>query len=277
VIRDPDALVPSLQAASAAAPAAPTMREDLRVALVLAAAAGVATLLVFPYLLDLMPDLRAKSPMPLPALAALQALQGLVLCGVLAWLGLRMQPRAGLDAPWLRALLARRPRPPVAWAASAGLGVLAAIAVGACAWLLDPHLPARLHPAHAAPAASAWHGLLASFYGGIVEEIELRLFLMTLLAWLAARLVGRAPTPAAYWSATVVAALLFGAGHLPAAAQVWPMDAFVVLRTIALNAIAGVAFGWLYWKRGLEAAIAGHFAADLVLHVAAPLLPGVLA
>jgi hypothetical protein len=224
-----------------------------------------------------MPDPRATSPMPLPALAALQALQGLVLCGVLAWLGLRMQPRAGLDAPWLRALLARRPRPPVAWAASAGLGVLAAIAVGACAWLLDPHLPARLHPAHAAPAASAWHGLLASFYGGIVEEIELRLFLMTLLAWLAARLVGRAPSPAAYWSAIVVAALLFGAGHLPAAAQVWPMDAFVVLRTIALNAIAGVAFGWLYWKRGLEAAIAGHFAADLVLHVAAPLLPGVLA
>jgi hypothetical protein len=33
-------------------------------------------------------------------------------------------------------------------------------------------------------------------------------------------------------------------------------------------------FGWLYWRRGLEAAIVAHFAADLVLHVAAPLLPG---
>ena len=59
---------------------------------------------------------------------------------------------------------------------------------------------------------------------------------------------------------------------LPAAAQVWGLDAMVVARTVLLNAVAGIAFGWLYWKRGLEMAVLAHFGADLVLHVATPLL-----
>ena len=45
--------------------------------------------------------------------------------------------------------------------------------------------------------------------------------------------------------------------------------------TLLLNGVAGVAFGWLYWKRGLEMAMLAHFSADIVLHVIAPLLsPG---
>jgi membrane protease YdiL (CAAX protease family) len=46
----------------------------------------------------------------------------------------------------------------------------------------------------------------------------------------------------------------------------------VVGRTILVNAAAGLVFGWLYWRRGLEVAMLAHFSADLVLHVAAPLL-----
>jgi membrane protease YdiL (CAAX protease family) len=250
------------------------VREDLVLAGWLGLAAGIATALVFPYLLDTMPTLRTSSPIPLPALAAVQAFQMVVLATLLSFFGLRMQPRATLDAPWLRALAARRPRPRVAWGNALLAGLLAGLVVAGLAVLLDPHLPPMLHPRAAAPAASAWHGLLASFYGGIAEELQLRLFLMTLLAWLAARLSRRAPTGRMYWAAIVLAALLFGAGHLPAAAQLWPLDAFVVFRVVALNAVAGIVFGWLYWRRGLEAAIVAHFAADLVLHVAAPLLPG---
>ena len=36
---------------------------------------------------------------------------------------------------------------------------------------------------------------------------------------------------------------------------------------VQMNGIPGVAFGWLYWQRGLEAAMVAHFSADLVLHV----------
>lgn len=72
--------------------------------------------------------------------------------------------------------------------------------------------------------------------------------------------------------AIIVAALLFGAGHLPLASQLAPLTAAVVVRVLAYNAIAGFVFGWLYWKRGLEHTVLAHFCADLILHVAAPAL-----
>jgi membrane protease YdiL (CAAX protease family) len=127
------------------------------------------------------------------------------------------------------------------------------------------------------PASASWTGFLASFYGGIAEELQLRLFLMTLIVWAVVKLTRRAPGPALFWIAILAAALLFGAAHLPAAAKIWPLDTVVVLRTIALNGVGGMVFGWLYWKQGLESAVLGHFSADLVLHVAAPLIAGALA
>lgn len=41
-----------------------------------------------------------------------------------------------------------------------------------------------------------------------------------------------------------------------------------------LNMLAGIVFGALYWKLGLEHAMVAHFCADLVLHVAIPALSG---
>jgi membrane protease YdiL (CAAX protease family) len=35
---------------------------------------------------------------------------------------------------------------------------------------------------------------------------------------------------------------------------------------LALNALGGVVFGSLYWRRVLEHAMLAHFCADLVLH-----------
>lgn len=252
----------------------PPLREDLRLAAWLALACALAVAALFPYLLDLMPQLRAKLAVPIAVLVPLQALQGGLFMGALAFLGLRMGPRAGLDAPWLRALVTGRPRPVVPWAGCALLGAgVGAVLVG-LSLLVDPALPPPLHPLPEPGAAAAWKGLLASFYGGIGEEVQLRLFLMTLLVWTWARLCRRPPSVATYGFAIATAALLFGAGHLPAAADVWPLTPLVVLRTLLLNGVAGLAFGWLYWRRGLEAAMLAHFCTDLVLHVAVPLLAG---
>lgn len=252
----------------------PSVREDLQLAALLGLAAALATAALFPYLLEIMPDLRAKVHIAMPLLVLLQSLQAAVLLTLLSFAGLRMGPRANLHAPWLRALLARQPLPRISWSLSLLAGLAAGVAVIALAQLTDPYLPAPLHPHAATPVASAWKGLLASFYGGIGEELQLRLFLMTLLVWTGAKLSGKTPKSVLYWFAILLAALLFGAGHLPAATAVWPMTGMVVFRTVLLNAVAGVVFGWLYWRRGLEAAMLGHFSADLVLHVAAPLLSG---
>ncbi len=62
-----------------------------------------------------------------------------------------------------------------------------------------------------------------------------------------------------------VLALLFGVGHLGAVSAVAPLTAAVVARTVALNALAGVAFGWLFWRRSLEAAMLAHMAGHVVL------------
>ncbi len=52
------------------------------------------------------------------------------------------------------------------------------------------------------------------------------------------------------------------------------MVAESVTRASVLNGIPGLAFGWLYWKRGLESAMVAHFSADILLHVIWPLFMG---
>jgi len=261
--------------AAAVAPTTPVRwTRDAAIAAAWGLLAGLSAVAVLPYLLQINPALAQKIALPFPVFALVQGVQAFVMLGLLAFLGLRMGHRVGLGSPLLQDLLARRrpawrelqPLSAIAWGALAGAAVIA------CSLLLDPMLPTPLQPV-ADPGAgrSALNGLLASFYGGIAEELQLRLFLMTLLVWLATAFGRKQARPAVFWAAIAVAAVLFGIGHLPAAAKIWGLGEMVIARTIVLNAIAGIVFGWLYWKRGIEMAMLGHFSADIVLHVLAPL------
>lgn len=253
----------------------PSVAEDLTLALMFGALAAVAVILLFPYLLATMPQLLAKVTIPLPALVLVQALQALVLLGLLSFAGLRMGHTIGLGSSWLRAFRFGRSRENQAWTRAMVLGVLISVIMLGLSPLFDANMPAPIHPLPATPSNQlSLAGFLASFYGGIGEELQLRLFLMTLIVWTFATISKRTPSPAVFWTAIVIAALLFGAGHLPAAAAIWPLDQIVVARTLVLNGVGGIVFGWLFWKQGLESAMLGHFAADLVLHVAAPLVAG---
>lgn len=252
--------------------ALPSMREDLRLAAVFGIACALATALLFPYLMLVMPQALAKVPVPIPLLVLVQALQALLLLGLFAFCGLRMGHRVGLGAPWLRALVFRRPRVAQPWLLAALCGFAAAGVVIALDPLFAPYMPKAIQALPATPQSHALAGFLASFYGGIAEEVQLRLFFTTLIAW-GLCLLSRGARPRWHaWFAVVLAALVFGAGHLPAAAKVWPLDAVVVVRTVLLNAIAGLVFGWFYVRKGLESAMLSHFCADLLLHVVAPLV-----
>lgn len=192
---------------------------------------------------------------PLPYLFT--ALQSLVLTGITAWTGLRLLPRTGLRVG------ASPPGPGLRRGIATGL----ALGVGllALAALLSRHLPqiALRNPAW-------WKGLLASASAGINEEIWFRLGVMTALVALGTAFLGRAPAWL-FWTASAIAALLFGAVHLPQAAAIASLTPAVVGFTLLGNGIAGVVFGRLYWKHGLVSAMAAHFATDIVLHVIAPL------
>jgi membrane protease YdiL (CAAX protease family) len=100
----------------------------------------------------------------------------------------------------------------------------------------------------------------------INEEVALRLFLFTILYFFASKCIKKQRTNV-LWSVNICVALLFGAGHLPAAFKLTSPSTFEIARILFLNGIGGVVFGWLYWSRGLWAAIIAHFVADLVLHV----------
>jgi membrane protease YdiL (CAAX protease family) len=109
----------------------------------------------------------------------------------------------------------------------------------------------------------------------ITEELLTRLFLLSLFALGARRLL--TPTadglPAApFWVANALAALLFGLGHLPTAFGRVPLTPVVWAYAIVLNGICGMVFGWLYWRKGLEAAMVAHFMVDIVLHGIGPVL-----
>lgn len=235
----------------------------------------VATLLLFPYLLASMPLKFAVLRQPWWVVMLAQAAQAGVLCLLLGWAGLALGGAHGLDAPWLRAWISGRPLNPkarshwwlaISWGLATGLLVIATS-------LLFPH--------HAAAVGSrsldwAWRGALASFYGGIVEEIEFRLFVVSLLVWLLARFNRQHSRSWMFVVAIVLAALLFGAGHLPAAfAAGMAHVPSVIGRIVLLNALAGLVTGGLFWKYGLEHAMLAHFSAYLVLHVASPLAASV--
>jgi membrane protease YdiL (CAAX protease family) len=255
-------------------------RATWRVFGVLMAAALIGVVGILPYaftLLDRLPGSIASTLPPLWLLLPVQVVQSMVLLAAATALGLWLGPKVGLGAPMLYGLLSAdreaRSRLRALLLPSAVLGLLTGVAIALLdLWVFGPRLAAAgsgtgaLHP-------PAWQGLLASFYGAIPEELLLRLGLMTLLVWIGARLTRTSvPRPAVVWTAIVLAALLFGVGHLPTTAAVLPLTPLVVARALVLNGLGGITFGWLYWKRGLLAAMLAHFSADLVLHVAVPLL-----
>lgn len=93
---------------------------------------------------------------------------------------------------------------------------------------------------------------------------------MTVVAWLLSRFrMGVTHPVAVMWSANLVAALLFGASHLTASNT--PTLGFVAF-ILGANGIVGLLCGWLFWRKGLIAAMTAHAAFNLVLKVLLPAL-----
>ena len=240
----------------------------LGIALWLAAMAGVVvlTLTVLPQFLLHTPQ---RAPQWLVLVSSL--LQSGVLLALAAWAGAALSQPLGLaGAPAIAAALsgsgiwaAFKPQliPAVVTGLLAGLGLLA----------LQHLAPDALHDLaiiYTIPIAAKL------LYGGITEEVLMRWGLMTVLIWLAWRPVRKNAAPArpAYIvGGIVVAAVLFGAGHLPAVAAMGVViDAPVIAYVILGNALPAMLFGYLYWRRGIEAAMLAHALAHAVAVLAGP-------
>ena len=239
--------------------------------------------LIIPSVYAVIPYSLTLTGAPLPADQVLpvlgMTLVNALIYGGLALIGLFLAAKIGLGLPFVEGWLTREPvknqfQKVVITAVIVGV-VVALFIIFLDVAVFGPPMEAEFERFHITLPETiyppAWQGFLASFYGGIVEEVLMRLFLMTSIAWLG-RFVfcdseGR-PTLSVLWVANILAAILFGLGHLPTAlAMGIPLTALFITRTVVLNGIGGIAFGWLYWTRGLESAIIAHFSVDIVLHV----------
>jgi membrane protease YdiL (CAAX protease family) len=111
-------------------------------------------------------------------------------------------------------------------------------------------------------------GLAASYGAGVCEEILLRLGFLTFVVWGLTRLARQvAAGPRTAWAGILVASLLFGIMHLPATSGLIGLTAPVIAQVLSENGVLGVVFGWLYWRKGLIAAMTAHISQDVVTHV----------
>lgn len=112
--------------------------------------------------------------------------------------------------------------------------------------------------------------LASIFYGGIMEEVLLRLFLMSLTAFLIWKLFFRKRSKdeipqGVFVAANILCALLFAAGHLPATITMFgTLTPLILLRCFLLNGGLGLVFGWLYRKYGIQYAMIGHAGAHII-------------
>jgi membrane protease YdiL (CAAX protease family) len=218
---------------------------------------GTVSLLLAPF--------ERLAPMPMAPILVrlLSMIQPAILVLLTALLGCWAAPRVGFDAPVVRAWAERRPiwpalRPQLPAALAVGLAA-AAVLVGFWIWMSG-------QPAGAVLARFEIPIATRLLYGGIVEELLLRWGLMSLFVWLVWRLTGaRRPVPAwCIWAGLLLSSLLFAIGHLPVLYLLLPAPSPALVAVIlGANAVPGILFGLLFWRRGLEAAMMAHAAAHL--------------
>ena len=111
--------------------------------------------------------------------------------------------------------------------------------------------------------------IISSFtYGGVIEEIMMRLFLMSLIAFIISKLFYKKEKNIpvkVFVIANIVSAMAFALGHLPATIQMFGgLNALLLIRCLIMNGIFGLAFGWLYRKYGIHYSMLAHFGCHLV-------------
>jgi Type II CAAX prenyl endopeptidase Rce1-like len=245
-------------------------------AFVLTLVSIVGCILVVPFTADLLAQTETQPIVKavLPLIMTIEVFIESVISFLMILLGLGLGRSLGLAWPPLEgwdsdAERGRRIR--AALVLATGLGVLSAGVI----WGLGYGMEGFLKPKLAIKLPSWWACLMVSVGAGIREEVWLRLGVMTFFVWIGAKLARR-PAPGAEinWTANLLACLLFGAMHLPQAFTFFgastPLTAYVLIG----NGVPGLVFGWLYWRKGLIAAMVSHAVLDIVTKVVIPLVTG---
>ena len=128
------------------------------------------------------------------------------------------------------------------------------------------HIPQVAAIYQGKPSFAYW--IASVIYGGVIEEVMLRFFMMSLIAYIAWKFFFRrevTPPVGVIIAANILAALLFAAGHLPSTMQMFgEITPMILLRCFLLNGAGGLVFGYLYRKYGIHYSMMAHAGAHIV-------------
>lgn len=225
---------------------------------------GVLTLLAAP--LPLPTD--QEIPLSPTLLRLLGLVQSALLVAVAVTIGLFTAPNVGLHAPLVEGVITGRPIMTVL--RMQGLPAAIGATLGALVLLVYALLQPLLMPELLAAAeGTALPLLMRVFYGGITEELLLRWGMMSFCVWLLWRLVQRrrdTPRDGLFWLGNGISAILFGLAHLPSIAIYGvPLTVPIIASVLLGNAAVGLIYGWLYWRKGLGAAMLAHAGTHLLM------------
>jgi hypothetical protein len=178
---------------------------------------------------------------------------------VLIGTGLYLASRTGLGAPLIEGQLGKGEISD--WARSVfALALLTAIAGSLIVLPMGLNADPERYPA-------SWQLVLASIKAGVMEEIFMRILLMSFFVWLGSLISkdsdGR-PTPAVFWTAIILCGLLFGGSHVESRLSIPGIAVGDLMILMIVNTFFGIILGWLFWKLGLECAMFAHFMIDAV-------------
>ncbi len=115
------------------------------------------------------------------------------------------------------------------------------------------------------------NSIIASIlYGGIIEEVMLRLFFLTLIYFILWKVFCRKKSieeipNRLFVTANIIAALMFAIGHLPATIMTFgSITPLILFRCILLNGVPGYIFGWIYKKYGIQYAMISHMGIHII-------------
>jgi hypothetical protein len=110
--------------------------------------------------------------------------------------------------------------------------------------------------------ASAMRRFVHFVIPATLDELQFRLVLVSAVTWLLTATFGR--RDGCVWGAIVIVAVLYLGLHPAYLASLQPTR-LVVARELFLHVSAGILWGYLYWKQGLAASVAGHVSAHITL------------
>ncbi len=199
----------------------------------------------------------------------------LVVYGLLGLAGYWFATRVGMPGMF---------REGAGWRAWAGIPLVIGL-IGGIVLIVGDRIFAGLGGYGGFPHPAFPFSLIASATAAIGEEILLRGFVMGLWAFLLNLILrrwkgnsGHTGTTTALWIANVIAALAFGAAHLPTVmllygvSSIAELSPWVLAEVFVLNGVIGLIAGQQNMRTGLVAAMGVHFWTDIVWHVAWPLL-----